>query len=334
MTAAVAVDLGKTGCRAVLWNDGAGPAPDVHEVPGAPGLAVDHGVELARTAVRAAVLPLLEGQPQLRLAAVCVGAAGAAAAPEAARELAGLLLEDLPADEVAVTSDAVTAHAGALGGRTGVVLAIGTGSVAIGIGEDGSYARVDGWGPWLGDEGSGAWIGAAGLRAALRAHDGRGPDTALLAAAEARFGDPDRLPSALGRDGNPARTAATFAPDVARAAAAGDAAASAVVQDAATALGEAVLAAAHRVGGDGALPVTITGGLTGLGEPLLGPLRSTLAGSSRPLEMRPPLGDPLDGARLLALDASAPHEPHVARVRRTMPHPPVPSPPVTPPADV
>ena len=333
MTAAVAVDLGKTGCRAVLWNDGAGPAPDVHEVPGAPGLAADHGVELARTAVRAAVLPLLEGQPHLRLASVCVGAAGAAAAPEAARELAGLLLEDLPADEVAVTSDAVTAHAGALGGRTGVVLAIGTGSVAIGIGEDGSYARVDGWGPWLGDEGSGAWIGAAGLRAALRAHDGRGPDTALLAAAEARFGDPDRLPSALGRDGNPARTAATFAPDVARAAA-GDAAASAVVQDAATALGEAVLAAAHRVGGDGALPVTITGGLTGLGEPLLGPLRSTLAGSSRPLEMRPPLGDPLDGARLLALDASAPHEPHVARVRRTMPHPPVPSPPVTPPADV
>ncbi|MFC9082013.1 BadF/BadG/BcrA/BcrD ATPase family protein, partial [Streptomyces sp. NPDC057062] len=253
MTAAVAVDLGKTGCRAVLWNDGTGPAPDVHEVPGAPGLAADHGVELARTAVRAAVLPLLEGQPQLRLAAVCVGAAGAAAAPEAARELAGLLLEDLSADEVAVTSDAVTAHAGALGGRTGVVLAIGTGSVAIGIGEDGSYARVDGWGPWLGDEGSGAWIGAAGLRAALRAHDGRGPDTALLAAAEARFGDPDRLPSALGRDGNPARTAATFAPDVARAAAAGDAAASAVVQDAATALGEAVLAAAHRVGGDDAL---------------------------------------------------------------------------------
>ncbi|MGW4790707.1 hypothetical protein ACWEP6_45425, partial [Streptomyces sp. NPDC004230] len=120
MTAAVAVDLGKTGCRAVLWSDGTGPAPEVHEVPGAPGLAADHGVELARAAVRAAVLPLLERQPQLRLSAVCVGAAGAAAAPEAARELAGLLLEDLPADEVAVTSDAVTAHAGALGGRTGV----------------------------------------------------------------------------------------------------------------------------------------------------------------------------------------------------------------------
>ncbi|MFG2884824.1 BadF/BadG/BcrA/BcrD ATPase family protein [Streptomyces sp. NPDC048297] len=375
MTAAVAVDLGKTGCRAVLWHGDDGPTSDVHEVPGAPGLAAENGVAAARAAVRAAVLPLLERERTPRLAAVCVGAAGAAAAPEAARELAGLLLEDLPADEVAVASDAVTAHAGALGGRTGVVLAIGTGSVAIGIGDDGSYARVDGWGPWLGDEGSGAWIGAAGLRAALRAHDGRGPDTALLSAAVARFGDPDRLPTALGRDGNPARTAATFAPDVARAAAAGDDAASAIIRDAADALGDAVLAAARRIGAAATptgtasatpsdtpaatpsgtapdtppapLPVTITGGLTGLGEPLLGPLRSALDDSSRPphprhphprhphprpLHLRPPLGDPLDGARLLALDASAPHEPHVARVRRSTPFPTVPTPPVTPPA--
>ncbi|MGW1158634.1 N-acetylglucosamine kinase [Streptomyces sp. NPDC002519] len=331
MTAAVAVDLGKTGCRAVLWSDGR-PARGIHEVPGAPGLAADNGVAAARAAVRAAVLPLLEQENAQRVAAVCVGAAGAASAPEAARELAVQLLEDLPADEVAVTSDAVTAHAGALGGRTGVVLAIGTGAVAIGIGDGGAYARVDGWGPWLGDEGSGAWIGAAGLRAALRAHDGRGPDTTLLAVAVARFGDPDRLPSALGRDGNPARTAASFAPDVARAAAAGDAAASAIVRDAATALGEAVLTAARRIGGGDALPVTVTGGLTGLGEPLLGPLRAALTGSPHPLHLRPPLGDPLDGARLLALDASTPHEPHVVRVRRTTPLPPVPTSPVTPPA--
>ncbi|UFR06696.1 ATPase [Streptomyces sp. Go40/10] len=330
MTAAVAVDLGKTGCRAVLW-DGAGPAQAVHEAPGAPGLATDGGVEAARTAVLAAVRPLLARAPSLRPAALCVGAAGAAAAPRAARDLAGLLLGELPADEVAVTSDAVTAHAGALGGRSGVVLAIGTGSVAVGIGDDGSYARVDGWGPWLGDEGSGAWIGAAGLRAALRAHDGRGPGTALLAAARERFGDPDRLPVVLGRDGNPARTAASFAPDVARAAAAGDAPASAIVRDAATALGEAVLAAAGRIGGDD-LGVAVTGGLTGLGEPLLGPLRAALAGFPRPLRLRPPLGDPLDGARLLTLDTRTPHEPHVVRVRRAAPLPTAPTPPVPPPA--
>jgi N-acetylglucosamine kinase-like BadF-type ATPase len=330
MTAAVAVDLGKTGCRAVLWDD-ASPAHEAHEVPGAPGLATEDGVTTARTAVLAAVLPLLERDPALRPASVCVGAAGAASAPEAARALAGLLLADLPTDEVAVTSDAVTAHAGALGGSTGVVLAIGTGSVAIGIGKDGSYARVDGWGPWLGDEGSGAWIGAGGLRAALRAHDGRGPDTALLAAAVERFGDPGQLPRAVSREGNPARAVASFAPAVARTAEAGDAVASAIVRDAAGALAEAVLAAARRIGGDG-LAVTVTGGLTGLGEPLLGPLRSALAEAPHPLDLRPPLGEPLDGARLLALNAATPHEPHVARLRRATTSPTVPTPPVTPPA--
>lgn len=332
MTAAVAVDLGKTGCRAVLMSAD-GTAGPVHEVPGAPGLAAEGGVEAARAAVGAAVLPLLRQHTPARLAAVCVGAAGAAAAPEAARALAALLLQDLPADEVAVTSDAVTAHAGALGGRTGVVLAIGTGSVAIGLGEDGSYARVDGWGPWLGDEGSGAWIGMNGLRAALRAHDGRGPHTALLAAATARFGDPDSLPAALAAGGNPARTAASFAPDVARAAEAGDPVAGRIVRDAATALGEAVLAAAARITGE-VLPVTVTGGLTGLGEPLMAPLRAALEGSARPLSPRPPLGDPLDGARLLARDATVPHEPHVVRVRRTTSPPSVPTKPVIPPAAV
>nr|BFD80811.1 BadF/BadG/BcrA/BcrD ATPase family protein [Streptomyces sp. Xyl84] len=357
----MAVDLGKTGCRAVLWDDDvpARPLGGVHEVPGAPGLATGDGVAAARAAVRAAVLPLLERVPAFRPDALCVGAAGAASAPEAARDLAQRLLEDLPAQEVAVTSDAVTAHAGALGTRPGVVLALGTGSVALGIGDDGTYARVDGWGPWLGDEGSGAWIGAAGLRAALRAHDGRGPATALLAAAVERFGDPERLPAALDRDGNPARTAASFAPDVARVAAAGDESAAAVLREAAAALGEAVLAAARRIGGATALPATpsgplpgtpplaptappsgtgaaplpvaLTGGLTGLGEPLLGPLRASLAGSPLALDVRPALGDPLDGARLLALDASAPHEPHVARVRRSAPSTTVPTPPVTPP---
>ncbi|MFE2447584.1 BadF/BadG/BcrA/BcrD ATPase family protein, partial [Streptomyces sp. NPDC059426] len=172
----------------------------------------------------------------------------------------------------------------------------------------------------------GAWMGAAGLRAALRAHSGRGPATALLAAAVERFGDPDRLPSAVSRDGNQARTIASFAPDVARAAAEGDATASAIVRDAARALAEAVHAAARRIGGD-APAVTITGGLTGLGEPLLGPLRSALTDCPHSLQLRSPLGDPLDGAGLLALDASAPHEPHIARVRRATPV--VPTPPLT-----
>ncbi|MFE2448128.1 ATPase, partial [Streptomyces sp. NPDC059426] len=70
MTAAIAVDLGKTGCRAVVRADGAGPARTAQEVPGAPGLAAENGLATARAAVRAAVLPLLEREPSLRPATV------------------------------------------------------------------------------------------------------------------------------------------------------------------------------------------------------------------------------------------------------------------------
>jgi N-acetylglucosamine kinase-like BadF-type ATPase len=315
MTAVLAVDLGKTGCRAAVWTDHADEPHPVREVPGAPGLAGPGGVAAAEAAVLAASTSMLDEEKVSRLDTVCVGAAGAAAAPDAARALAERLLDRLPADEVAVTSDAVTAHAGALGAGTGVVLAAGTGAVAVGVGDEGVFTRVDGWGPWLGDEGSGAWIGLAGLRAALRAYDGRGADTALHQAAIDLFGELGRLPVVLSEGDNPARVAASFAPVVGRTAAAGDRVASEIMHAAAAALGEAVIAAARPIAGSGPIPVAITGGLAGVGGPLLDPLGAVIAESGLPLRLQPPLGDPLEGARLLALSSGGPHEPFITRIR-------------------
>ncbi len=70
---------------------------------------------------------------------------------------------------LAITSDAVTAHAGVLAGKSGVVLAVSTSAVAIGVGHDGAFTRVDGCGRWLGYAGRGAWIGLAGLCSVLPA---------------------------------------------------------------------------------------------------------------------------------------------------------------------
>ena len=221
---------------------------------------------------------------------VIVGAAGALAAPDAARALGDALLASLRAERVAVTSDAVIAHAGALNGEPGVVLIAGTGVVALAIGADGALRTADGWGPWLGDEGGGAWIGAAGLRAALRAHDGRGPSTTLLDAARARFGAPETWPAQL----TGAAALASFAPDVL--AAEGDAAALAIVSAAAEAL-----AATARAVGDG--PVAMVGGLAAVFEGV-DALREQL-------DLVPAAGDALDGA----LRLGAIHEPHVIRVQ-------------------
>ncbi len=273
----IAVDLGKTSCRAAAGGRRA-------EGAGAPGLASPGGVRAAEAAIVAVAGDMARDLGPFDEA--IVGAAGALAAPRAARALGEALLAALGVERVAVTSDAVLAHAGALDGEPGVVLIAGTGAVALAIGADGALRTADGWGPLLGDEGGGAWIGAAGLRAALRAHDGRGPATALLDAACDRFGAPQTWPARL----TDAAALASFAPDVL--AAEGDAVARSIVGAAAEAL-----AATARAAGGG--PVAMVGGLTGI------------AALRERLDLVPAAGDALDGA----LRLGAIHEPHLIRLR-------------------
>jgi N-acetylmuramic acid 6-phosphate etherase len=270
------IDLGKSACRAAGGDRRL-------QGPGAPGLAAPGGVRAAQ----AAILPLAsELARQLGpVDELIVGAAGALTAPAAARALGEALLSSLRVERVAVTSDGVIAHAGALDGKPGVVLIAGTGVVALAICADGALRTADGWGSWLGDEGGGAWIGAAGLRAALRSLDGRGPSTALTDAAIARFGPPRTWPAQL----TDASALASFAPVVL--AAQTDAVASAIVSAAADALAATAKAA-------GAGPVAMVGGLAGVRA-----LRERI-------DLVAPVGDALDGT----LRLSAIHEPHVLRL--------------------
>lgn len=306
----LAVDLGKTGCRVALWT--AGSRTDAEGI-GAPGLAVSNGAALAEAAILAVAAPLLRAAGLVRLQTMGVGVAGALAMPEAARELAGRLCVSLAAGAVAVASDAITSHAGALGGEAGVVLAVGTGVVVLAIGPDRVAHRADGWGPWLGDEGGGAWIGLHGLRAALRAADGRGPPTLLQAATERRFGPFSGLAGQIASHDSPPRLAATFAPDVAQAAQAGDAVAAALLREAAGALAATVRAAASRLTGTEPVPLAIVGGLAGLGSVLLDPLLQALHDGAPLLDRVAAQGTALDGARLLALGTDTLHEHCVIR---------------------
>ncbi len=299
----LALDLGKTGCRAALWI---GAARSEAEGVGAPGLAAPGGVAAAERAVLAVAEPLLRAAGVGRVGRACIGAAGALAAPAAAAQLAERLADTLPADEAAVASDAIASHAGALGGGEGVVLAVGTGSVALALG-GGAMRRADGWGPLLGDEGGGGWIGLHGLRAALRAVDGRGPGTALRPAAERIFGPPAGWPAAV----DSASVAARFAPEVARAAAAGDGAARAILHDAAGHLAATARGAASAL--PPGAPCAVVGGLLRLGAPLTDRLERLLGEAG--LRLVPAQGTALDGARLLATHTGWPHEAHVTRCR-------------------
>lgn len=75
--------------------------------------------------------------------------------------------------QLVLANDSDTALLGAHGGRPGVLVIAGTGSIGQVLRADGSRAQAGGWGWINGDEGSGAWLGLAAMRHAQRAFDGR-----------------------------------------------------------------------------------------------------------------------------------------------------------------
>ncbi len=112
----------------------------------------------------------------LPLQAAWIGLAGIDRAPD---HIATLPRLRGVAHIVHLTNDAALVL-GALGDARGVALIAGTGSIALGCDARRITVRAGGWGHTLGDEGSGYALGRAGLIAAARAADGRGPATSLL----------------------------------------------------------------------------------------------------------------------------------------------------------
>lgn len=296
------VDLGKTRCRLRLVSEG--QVLTEGSGVGAPGLAAPEGVSAAAHSLLTlldSVVPALAPTP---LRAIVVGAAGAIAAPAAADQLAGELLERTPARAAVVTSDAITSHVGALGAEPGVALVVGTGAVAVALDERGRLAVEDGGGPVTGDLGSGAWIGAEALR---RAEAGAQP---LAALARARFGDDWHDLAADAGSYELARRRGTFVPDVARSAREGDPVSRAVISAAADHLAATVRAARDPLfDRSAAVPVALLGGLTTLGALLTDRLACGIA----PSRFVPAQGSALDGAATLLEREDLPHEAYVVR---------------------
>ena len=297
----LAVDLGKTRCRVAVMS--AGGVLEGAEAEGTPGAASADGAAAASRRV----LDLVARLTVHAASAVGVGAAGALTDAAAARRIAAVLAESLGLP-VAVTSDVVTAHVGALGGGAGVSLVAGTGAVALGVAADGELRRVDGWGPHLGDLGGGSWIGREGIRAVLRAESGLGPATALATDLPGLTApEPDAV-RWVATDPNPARRLAAFAPAVLRRAAAGDEVALEIADRAATLLADS----AHAASGPTSRRVSVLGGLTG--APWFA-ARLADALRSRGLVPVDPAGTALDGARVIARHADLPHERYIHRAQ-------------------
>jgi N-acetylglucosamine kinase-like BadF-type ATPase len=110
---------------------------------------------------------------------VSAGMAGVGPKGEHQGPIIKILKQILNRSKAVAIGDQVTALRGALAGEPGIILIAGTGSVIFGENHKGDSQRVGGWGPIFGDEGSGYGIARAGLFAAARGDDGRGPRTSL-----------------------------------------------------------------------------------------------------------------------------------------------------------
>lgn len=225
-----AVDAGGSRTRALVRSE-SGAACTV-ELPSINPHSTGATATATLVELLATVRDLLDGEPATgwlaSAAAVPDGIGPELARADGAARHVGL------AGTVVVSNDKVPLLCGvpALAG-TGVVTVCGTGSGHFGADRHGRVTCAGGC-EYLGsDEGSAADIGLHGLRAAVRATDGRGPATALVTDFEQAIGAPvATLARRLAADPFPKRGLAALAPVVCDAWLSGDEVASAVVHQA------------------------------------------------------------------------------------------------------
>jgi N-acetylglucosamine kinase-like BadF-type ATPase len=268
----------KTGESLVLGVDGGGTKtvawlasrdemleePPLGEGVAGPGNPRAVGFSAAQSEILRAVQLAFEsaGEPVRSVAAACLALAGAGRAAEQEAILRWAASVGL-AERVMVTDDAEPVLAAGVRERWGIALLCGTGSLAWGRNLRGEVGRVGGWGYLLGDEGSGYQLACQGLRAALRAADGRGEATSLMPLLLHELGaaSPEQLVERVYGGPMPRRELAALA-KVVLAAAEHDGPAQRIVEEGAAALAEMVAALVRRlalVPGD--YPLAMAGGL-------------------------------------------------------------------------
>jgi N-acetylglucosamine kinase-like BadF-type ATPase len=237
--------------------------------------------------------------------AICLGMAGVDRPGDSAA-VASVVREILPAAEVLVHNDAIIALAGGVGRLYGVVLIAGTGAIAYGVDAHGRSRRASGWGHLLGDEGSGYDIGLRALRAVLRAHDGRGPATALTdrVLTAWNLGRPEDLIGLVYAPGFPRRRIAALLPQVDEAAGAGDAVARQILVSAGRELGQAACAVIRGLGMErDVFEVVLAGGAFQTRNLLRAVVDETVRALAPGAVLIEPRHEPAMGAALLALEA-------------------------------
>ena len=267
---------------------------------GACNLAAVQPAEALQAALAAADIALKEaGQGRAAVESLCAGVAGVSYAARRDQFEAGLQ-DAFPRARVAVEPDYVVALAGATGGKPGVIVIAGTGSVAYGENASGERHRTGAYGYLIDDGGSGYGVGRTALAAVLRAADGTGEPTCLSARILDALGlsaPADLIPAVYG--GKLSRVEiAGLSRTVAQAAQEEDTVASALLMRAGGVLAHLAHGVTQRLfaGADTPFPVVPIGGLWNAGPHLADVFTRSLRRFAPTAELTPPLQSPVEGA--------------------------------------
>jgi glucosamine kinase len=301
----VGVDAGGSKTRVIVANGG---GEQLAELVGAGAAMTPGNAEHCAETIAALVASALDSAavdgtvPRV----LCAGVAGTGREAEQMALQDALTQRDV-AEEIVVETDAMVALEDAFGGRSGVLLIAGTGSIAYGRSPAGMLARCGGWGVTFGDEGSGAWIGRRALSVVAAAHDGREPETALTGAilTAAQLNEVEQLiPWAIAAD---RETLAALAPSVLAMAMQDDGRANSIIDVAVEELVLHVRSLARRLFVDdrAAFDLALTGGLMHRGSLLRKRLERRLRAAVPGATVRVEEIDGARGAVKLALRLAA-----------------------------
>ena len=184
MTLIVSVDGGASGCRLAAFSLSgdvlARVVVDEHASLSLGVVAAWSHINEGLQALRKQLNVEAHWQPDK----LSLGLAGSRDAKKA-NELRALVP---PHIDVLLNTDGYAQLMGASGGKPGICLAVGTGSVIHWQGTDHIVHTAGGWGFPAGDQGSGAWLGMRLLQIYVAHRDGHTSSSTLMGAVEKRIG--------------------------------------------------------------------------------------------------------------------------------------------------
>jgi len=211
------------------------------------------GIEAAKYSIESAINQAIIATDNINIDAICLGLAGVGRSKDI--EVVKNIVKEIPVTQnikpqnIIISHDALIALVGGIGNDVGIVVAAGTGSIVFGRNHRGKTKRVGGWGHILGDEGGAYKIAVAGMKAALKAYDGRLVYTSLVEDFKNYFGlnNIEELIEIIYRSGLGVKDIAALAPIVDNAAFLGDEVANQIIDDAVDELVKATVTVIDKI---------------------------------------------------------------------------------------